>query len=171
MIGVVTNRRIGKNRDGSADKVILQLEIIKGEDVRTVELFSQSGEDVNPANGCRANIISIIDSYLLAVGISDDLMPECEPGERELYSTDNPVTLKKARLKLDKNSHVVINQGTNFAVKYNELKTAFEELKKKFDEHTHPYVDTPVGASTTSATTTPSTADITTTKSATVRIP
>ena len=127
-LGTVTGRRIGKNRDGDKDRIILQIEIITDEDVRTVELFTQHGDDTNPANGCRVCVIPIFGSYDIAVGVSDGLTPEVDPGEREIYSTDNPVTEKKARLKLATNGDTIINQGTDSAVKYSELNSILQQL-------------------------------------------
>jgi hypothetical protein len=157
MVGIVTGRRIDKNRDGDKNVLILQVELIEGEDVRSIEIFSSS--DFNPANGTRVYICDVSDSYQVAVATSDGLAPESEPGEIEIYSTDNPVTAKQARIYLNKDGEIILNQGSDFAVRFSALETAFNQLKSDYDAHTHPYVDTPIGASTTSATT-PSTADI-----------
>lgn len=157
MIGIVTGRRIDKNRDGDKNVLILQVELIEGEDVRSIEIFSSS--DFNPANGTRVYICDVSDSYQVAVATSDGLAPESDPGEIEIYSTDNPVTAKQARIYLNKDGEIILNQGSDFAVRFSALETAFNQFKSDYDAHTHPYVDTPVGPSTTSATT-PSTADI-----------
>ena len=157
MIGIVTGRRVGKNRDGDKDVLILQVSLIDNEDTRSIEIFSSS--DFNPANGTRVYICNVSDSYQVAVATSDGLTPEVEPGEIEIYSTDNPVTTKQARIKLNKDAEIIFNEGTDFAVRFSELETAFNQLKSDYDAHTHPYVDTPIGPSTTSATV-PSTADI-----------
>jgi hypothetical protein len=157
MVGIVTGRRIDKNRDGDKNVLILQVELIEGEDVRSIEIFSSS--DFNPANGTRVYICDVSDSYQVAVATSDGLAPESDPGEIEIYSTDNPVTAKQARIYLNKDGEIILNQGSDFAVRFSALETAFNQLKSDYDAHTHPYVDTPIGASTTSATT-PSTADI-----------
>jgi hypothetical protein len=157
MVGIVTGRRIDKNRDGDKNVLILQVELIEGEDVRSIEIFSSS--DFNPANGTRVYICEVSDSYQVAVATSDGLAPESDPGEIEIYSTDNPVTAKQARIYLNKDGEIILNQGSDFAVRFSALETAFNQLKSDYDAHTHPYVDTPIGASTTSATT-PSTADI-----------
>ena len=76
---------------------------------------------------------------------------------------------------LTANTQIELNGNTDYAVKYNELKIAFDQLKSDFNNfvsltyglHTHPYVDTPIGPSVTSPTTsmgTPSTADMSTSK-------
>lgn len=117
-IGRITGFKIGKNRDGDIDRVLLQVEMITGEDTRTVELISQHGEDINPASGCRAVVTDVSDAYQICVAITDDLTPEVEPGEKEIYSTDNPVTAKQARIYLNKDGEIILNQGTKSALNH-----------------------------------------------------
>lgn len=157
MIGVVTGRRISRNRDGDKNVLILQVSLIDGEDTRSIELFSSS--DFNPANGTRVYICNVSDSYQVAVATSDGLAPEVEPGEVEFYSTDNPVTAKQARIYLNKDGEIILNQGTDFAVRFSALETAFNQLKSDFDLHTHDYNPGP-GSSTPTAPPVASTADI-----------
>lgn len=116
-IGKITGYRIGKNRDGDKDRVILQVELIEGEDVRSIELIPGAGIDVNPASGCRVIISDVSDSYQTTGLITDDLIPETDPGEKEIYSTDNPVTQKLAKIKLNADSEIVMNDGTKFAAR------------------------------------------------------
>lgn len=126
MIGVVTGRRISKNRDGDKNVLILQVSLIENEDTRSIEIFSSS--DFNPANGTRVYICNVSDSYQVAVATSDGLTPECEPGEVEIYSTDNPVTAKQARIYLNKDGEIILNQGTKSAVNYVDLNTQLQLL-------------------------------------------
>lgn len=123
-IGKVTGFKIAKNMEGDSDRLILQVETLEGEDTRSIELFNQAGEDTNPANGCRIYIIDASSRYQIGVAVSDDLTPECEPGEKEFYSTDNPVTTKLARVKLNKDSEIIMNEGSDNAVKHAALVSA-----------------------------------------------
>lgn len=116
MIGIVTGRRIGKNRDGDKNVLILQVSLIDGEDTRSIEIFSSA--DFNPANGTRVYICNVSDSYQVAVATSDGLTPEVEAGEIEIYSTDNPVTAKQARIYLNKDGKIILNQGTKSALNH-----------------------------------------------------
>ena len=127
-LGIITGQKIGKNKDGDVNRILLQVEMMT-DDVRTIELFTQAGEDTNPGNGCRVNIVPVSSSYHIAVGISDDLESECDPGEKEIYSTDSPVTAKKARILLNKDSEIILNQGTDTAVRFSELKKVIDELQ------------------------------------------
>lgn len=123
-IGIITGRVIKTNRDGDKQRVMLQVELIADEDIRTVELFTQAGEDTNPANGCRVIILNVSDSNQVAVGVSDGITPTVSEGEKEFYSTDSPVTTKKARLKLTTDSKIIMNAGTDNAVKHAALVSA-----------------------------------------------
>lgn len=125
-IGVVTGRRTGKNRDGDKNVLLLQVELIENEDVRTIEIFSSG--DFNPANGTRVYICNVSDSYQVAVATSDGLTPEVEAGEVEIYSTDNPVTAKQARIYLNKDGEIILNHGTKSAVNYVDLNTQLQLL-------------------------------------------
>ena len=126
MVGIVRGRRTGKNRDGDKNVLILQVEIIDGEDTRSIEIFSSG--DFNPANGTRVYICDVTDSYQIAVATSDGLTPEVEPGEIEIYSTDNPVTAKQARIYLNKDGEIILNQGTKSAVNFLDLNTQLQLL-------------------------------------------
>ncbi len=144
-LGIITNRQITTNRDGNATRIILQVNMME-DDVRTVEMVGQAGEDTNPANGCRVVVIDITPSHKLAIAVTDDLAPECDPGEKEIYSTDNPVSAKKARtlwnsdgdiihdadggakLEILNSGDVVHNSGTESAVSYTALNNALQLL-------------------------------------------
>jgi len=126
MIGVITGRKISRNRDGDKNVLILQVELIEGEDTRSIEIFSSA--DFNPANGTRVYICDVSDSYQVAVATSDGLTPEVEPGEVEIYSTDNPVTTKQARIYLNKDGEIILNRGTKSAVNYVDLNAKLQSL-------------------------------------------
>lgn len=125
-LGIITGRRVGKNRDGDANRLLLQVRMLD-EDVRTVELVSLSGEDLNPADGCRIYVVDAA-GVKIGVAVTDDLAPEVAAGERELYSTDSPATMKKARIKLGGDSVVTINQGVKNAVTWEDLDTVLQVL-------------------------------------------
>ncbi len=177
-IGIITGRDIKAPRDGDKDRVLLKCDMMEEvDDVRLTELFSQAGDDVNPANGCRAVILNIA-GHKIVIAVSDDLAPEVDPGEREIYSTDNPVTAKQARIKWAKNGDVIVNEGTDNAVRYSKLEEAFNQLQDDFDNfvttvynvHQHPTaaVGPPSNPSVTGAA---STADITDAKIDDVLVP
>lgn len=126
-IGIIKGRTIGLNKTGDKQRVLLQVEVM-GEDIRTVELMTQPGEDMNPANNCRVFILPLSDSYQIAIAGSDDLTPGLQPGEKEIYSTDNPVTTKKARLKFGTDEKLTVNQGLKNSVNWDDLNTQLQLL-------------------------------------------
>lgn len=97
-LGIIKGAEIKKNKDGTKNRLLLQVEVIP-EDIRTVEMINQAGEDTYPAEGCRVLVVDA-KGFMAGIAITDDLEPEVEPGEKEIYSTDSPATVKKARLKL-----------------------------------------------------------------------
>jgi hypothetical protein len=115
MVGIITNRQIGPNRDGDKSRLLLQVQMVD-DDMRTVELVTQAGEDTNPANGCRVVVINV-PGYKVAVAVTDDLTPEVDPGEKEIYSTDNPATAKQARTRWKSDGTIVHNLGTTEAAR------------------------------------------------------
>lgn len=136
MIGIIKGSEIKKNKDSDVKRVLLQVEFVEG-DVKTIELMTQVGEDVNPGKNARVIVIEDSESYKLGIATSDDIEPTVDAGEKEIYSTDSPITTKKAKIKLDKNEQIILNDGTDYAVAYNDLKTAFDQLKSDFDAHVH----------------------------------
>lgn len=118
MIGIITGREIKKNKDGDADKLLLQVELVEG-DVQTVEMMPQSGEDTNPATGSRIFVLDDSESYQIGIASTDDLTPEVDPGEKEIYSTDEPATEKKARIRLYENGNIIIDAygGANVEIR------------------------------------------------------
>lgn len=165
--GIVTGREIGKYKDGDNNRLLLQIKFSEN-DTQQVELITEAGLDVNPANGCRVIVIDITDAYQAAIAISDDLEPEVEVGEKEIYSTDNPVISKQARTKWDKNGNIVHNQGTKSAVTHAELNTALQNLITLLMTHVH---TSAAPGNPTSIPTAPITVDISAAESPTVKLP
>ena len=124
-LGIVRGYEIRTNKDGTQDKLLLQVEIIPG-DVRTVEFMAESGNDTNPAIGSRIKVETISRGYQIGTNSTDDLTPEVDSGEKELYSTDG--SSKKARLKLNLDSEIELNGNADYAVSYNDLNTILTQL-------------------------------------------
>lgn len=101
--GKVTGREIKKNKDGLKSVVLLQVQITDPDDVQSVELMNQSGEDNNPPNGSRVTIIDIGMAYKIAVVSDDNIEPITNPGEKRVYSTDtdNSAVMASIYLKTD----------------------------------------------------------------------
>lgn len=64
--------------------------------------------------------------------IPDDL----KAGEQVIYSRDSSGTIQ-ANIKFKNDGEINLNDGDDFAVKFNELKTAFDTLVSDFNAHIH----------------------------------
>jgi len=71
---------------------------------------------------------------LVAVSINDAVAKIAEAGEKRFYSYDSSGNVL-ANIYLNKDSEIVLNDGTDYAVKFNELKTQFDILKTDFNNH------------------------------------
>lgn len=151
---------VGKYRGGSKDSLIVTSKAL-GNDYQSKNAFAP-GLEINPAAGERIIIEKIggSDSYNVSIGgISENVAPDTDPGERRIFSVNNAGELS-TYLKLTNTGLIELAGNGNFAVLFNEMLTEFNKLNAKYDDlvqkynlHTHPYVDTPVGASVTSVTT------------------
>lgn len=106
-------------------------------------------------------------------------------GETRIYATDDEgILLFDIYLKTD--GTCVFNSGTFSSTRFEELQTAFDELKadlnsfiSTYNSHTHPYIDnignppvpTPSVTQSTTSTGTSSAADISPSESPTIKIP
>lgn len=104
-----------------------------------------------------------------------------DEGETLIYSMLEDGTIK-SKIYLNKSGEIVANDGTDYAVKYNELKTAFDKLKSDFNSlvslynaHIHAIPGVMLGgpgtaSSPTVSTGSPSTADMSNSKVEKVRL-
>lgn len=184
MIGTVNSSSIEPNRSGDASVMMCDCEMSEPDDISDVEIFCPSGEKHNPVPGSRVLTIRVSSSYLVGVAFDDGIVPDVLIGEKKIYSID-PLTKQVASvIHLKTDGEMVLNEGTDYAVKYQELETAFNQLKSDFDAqvvkyNAHIHVTTAtVGPSTTVfgvisptvALGSPSTADITPAKVDKVRL-
>ncbi len=184
-IGKITGREIRTNRDGGEDVVLLQVEVSDSDDIQTAELYRGSGVDCNPPDGSTVVLLPAGPAWQIAVAVNDNVTPEgLDSGAHEIYAI--VAGAKAARVNLN-GDDVTINAGTDFAVQYTALKSAFDQLTTDFDAlvavvngHVHL---APAGGGNTGAAldlTTPppftnpgqdTTADMTSSKIATIKVP
>jgi len=136
LIGKVTGSRIAKNKDGAGNVRLLQVEITTPEDIQTVELISGGGEEYNPPNDSLVLITQVSDAWKLGIGINDGIAPSMDEGERKIYSI--AAAAISAYINLLNDGIIEINGNSDFAVRYNALKTAFDQLKSDYNAHKHP---------------------------------
>jgi hypothetical protein len=177
--GDVTGDSIIVTATGSAEK---------GE---TSQLFYSDGLISNPASGTVGFRISK-GSLDIVVGSMNYQIPIPEnPGEKLLYSTDADGVIQ-CKLFLDAEGNFIFNDGSDFAVRYSALETAYNQLKTDFASlvtvvndnaalqgtHSHAVtVDPGTHQGTAAATSTPgdtgsnSTGDITPSKIEEIKVP
>jgi len=164
-IGIVTGREVKKNRDGQNDRLMLQVEISDPDDIQTVELMNPAGEDNNPPDGSKILILDLGNAYKVAVATDDGIAPS---GKRRIYSTLSFGVIA-AFINLLTNGDLELNGNADFAVRFTELETAFNELRDDYNLHKHGGVDT--GAGTSGITDTISVADISGAKIDEIKVP
>ena len=157
-LGTIRGSEIRKNRDGDINTRMLNSEISSPQDVQSVELASQCGEDFNPEDDDVVLVIPIGAAYKMGLVIDDQVAPDetLAKGEREIYSKAAGARL--AKLRLNKDGEIILNGGTDFAVAFTEMKAQIDGLRTALNAHTHAGVTT--GPGTSGAPSTPFTVNI-----------
>jgi phage gp45-like len=175
-IGTIKKTTIEENQDSSKKFIMLEVEESEGDDLQDVQLVSLSGIKSRPEPGERVYILDFGGGLKIGICVEDNIEMDKEEGERDLYATDGGS--RKAALTLLKNGNAVINDGDDYAVRFSELESKFNELRDfvndfittTYNLHNHPTAPTgPV--SVPSSLGSASTVDITPAKIDTVRVP
>lgn len=132
-VGTVRGREIRKNRNGDDDVLLLQVEISEADDVQTVELMTHAGDESSPENGARVVLLQIGPAWVVALAADDLIAPGITPGERRVYSQDGGA--RKATIYWRTDGQLELNGTGDFAVRFNALEVAFNQLKSDFDAH------------------------------------
>jgi hypothetical protein len=156
-IGTVTGQEIKTNRDGGVDVRLLQIRMSSDTDIQTVQYFPMSGDDSPPIKGDKVSIISIGDSFKIAIGVQDSIVPSMAEGEKKLYSRDS-VGAITAFVNFLASGVLELNGNTDFAVRFNALQTKLTALEAQLIAHVHPGVLT--GGASTGPSVTPFDIDI-----------
>lgn len=109
------------------------------------ELYSVPGIFGKPQSGVMGVEINLGGIRIIIASHNYKLNKTLDDGETLIYSIDEDGVLK-AQALFDKDGKIILNEGTDFAVKFNELKTAFDELKSNYNDfittkynlHMHP---------------------------------
>ena len=131
--GLIKSRSIELNEDGEKKVMLLELEVSEEDDLQEVEMVSQAGEDYNPPDSSKAYFIRLSDSFGIVFAVDDGIEPDetIEQGEREIYSSDSGE--RKAKIRLKKDQSIVLNDGTDFAIQFTAMQTAFDTLKQELN--------------------------------------
>lgn len=114
-IGRITDSKIGKNKDGDKNVRLLTVEISDPDDLQTVELINDAGEDNNPPIDSNVIILNLGDSWPVAVAVDDGVEPDAAilPGGRKWYVTAAGVVvgyiIGKASGQIDINGNLTVD--------------------------------------------------------------
>lgn len=126
-IGTITGREIRPNRDGTTDRLMLQVQMTNADDIQTVEYVSLPGQDENPINGSRVYIIEVGPSYKIGIAVDDGVTPAMDTGEKRLYSLSDAGVIQ-AFINLLKSGIIEVNGNADFAIRFNALDTALQNM-------------------------------------------
>lgn len=101
--GRVTGRQTEKNKDGVDTVRLLQVVVTDRDDVQTVQLVSQTGEESNPPDGSAVVLVPAGPALKLAVATFDRVAPDLAVGGKRIYSTaaDGQTVMAEVRLDPD----------------------------------------------------------------------
>jgi hypothetical protein len=171
----ISSTKIGQYPgDTSGDSIIATLKgsAEKGE---TAQVQGQTGIIGNPPKGAKGLRIRIGSLDIIISSLNYKVALPANPGETKVYSTD-PDGVEKAGTIYRNDGSQEINGENDFAIRFSEMKAAFNELKQDlndaistYNSHTHP---TPSGPSSPPAQLQiSSTADMSDAKVDTVKLP
>ena len=141
--------------------------------VETCVLYENVGGNNYPLPGDNV-AVSMTDGQNTILAVSRAVPDDLKQGEHVIYSRNSSGELQ-ANIKLTDDGEINLNEGDDFAVKFNELKSAFDELKGELDAlvtvynaHIHvtsnAVVGSPVTVVPTTSTGTPPAADMSSAK-------
>jgi len=151
-----------------AGKRFITLEVFKGDNHKAKQ-YHGGGEDYNPPPNVEAIVVPIngnlADTAVLLY--RDGITKIADLGEKRIYSTSADGQTFKVYVYLRNDGIIEINGASDFAVRYSELETAFNQLKSDFDAlvtaynaHAHPAGSPPGNTGAPLTPGNPSTADI-----------
>ena len=164
-IAIISNARLTQTQGTPGKSLLVDIEH-HGSD--NSELFQMPGMFSMPQDGITGTVIDCGGGNNIIVSAHDYNFDETiQKGETLIYSYDSAGVIK-GKILINEDGEIVVNDGTDFAVRYSALETAFNTLKSEFDAHVHGGVLS--GTASTGATT-PSLADITPAKVEEILIP
>lgn len=143
---------------------LVKISGLDGEVQDGVERIQNYGFSSNVPKGGEAVVLYVQgnreDGIVITADHGEYRIKDLQSGETVMYSQHGQ-TLKQLE-----NGDTVFNDGTDYAVAFNDLKTSFDNLVLWLNSHTHP---TPAGAS--SAPTTPTSENIDAAQVTEIRVP
>ena len=95
-----------------------------------------SGDDSPPQNDDTVLVMSIGQSFKVAVAVQDSVIPSMLTGEKKSYSRDSAGDIA-AFINFLTGGDLELNGNAYTAVRFAELETAFDEFKADYNSHIH----------------------------------
>ena len=161
--------------DNGINKITLTCEGEFGHKIQAL-LYNPSGDFSVPLPNDYVTLIEMQGTgNYIALGNLNNIT-NVNNGEKKLYSR-NSAGAVKASIYLKNDKIIVVNEGTDFGIRYNEMKTQLDQLKADFNNfvtitynlHKHPETGGVTGVP--DVTGTASTVDFTNTKVASLKLP
>ena len=141
--GLVTGRTTGKNRNRGTDVRLMQTVITDQDDVQTVQLVEQSGEESNPLTGSMVVLIPGANAAKLGIAVEDGITPIMAVGGKRIYSIDPSTQQVAAEVKLDPDGTVTVSNSAASFTMNPDGTFVFSGVSTAFD---HPITATEVTA-------------------------
>jgi hypothetical protein len=94
--------------------------------MQTVQYFNPAGEDAGPPIGSQVIILDVGPAFKVAIAVQDNIAPSSDPGEKTIYSQQGDAV--KAFINLLTSGIINLNGDADFAVRFNALETALQQL-------------------------------------------
>jgi phage gp45-like len=105
-VGIVTGRRTAANRGEGVPVRLLQVMVTDQQDVQTVQLIEQAGEESNPPDGSLVVLLPVGLAFKLGVAVGDGVEPVLAIGGKRIYSIDPATHAPIAELRLDPDGRI-----------------------------------------------------------------
>lgn len=107
--GIVVGRKTEKNMDGNVPVRILQVMITDMNDVQSVQLLGQAGEECNPPDGSLVLVNATGEAFKLTAGTADTIEPVLAVGGKRIYSTNIENDTVMAQVRLDPDGKITVS--------------------------------------------------------------
>jgi len=121
-LGTVVGSQIEVNRDSENEVRMLSCELTEADDVQSIELISQNGEQTNPQDDTGVVILDFGRAWKIAIAVRDNVEPDSglARGEKIIYSVDANNTIK-AKIYLRSDGSVYVGDGDQYVALANKV--------------------------------------------------
>jgi hypothetical protein len=126
--GVIKSLEVSKNADGDKKVRLATVEVTGPEDLRTVEIRNDEGNEFVPEVGSRLYFEEVSSDFLVSSSVGTESEPDESLGSGDRKLSAVKAGAPKANIVLKPSGEISLNEGTDYAVKHNELVTLITSL-------------------------------------------